>query len=164
MLLWLLLALEVMLIVVIILVAKIVLANPRVLWEIGPGLAWAIIFAVAVGYGLYLSIMKEKWTKSIYSEEITDELAEAIKKELDARGFKYRMRKGPLKKEFKIFSPCKGDITIRVWTHFRVPLNVPRGTIIMVKPHPSKASEEFKEVIRYALLSCGHPELAAEWY
>ncbi len=146
------------------------LRNPEYLWEVGPGFVWAVILTVAFGYGFLSSLKKNVWSASTYTGNYVDELAKAIKAELDRNEFKYTMsqRKLPgICYRFEIFSPYRASITVREWTHLsykRIGMAVPTGTVIEVKPHPSKAPEKFKEILRYALINTGLPEFAVDWY
>lgn len=146
------------------------LRNPEELWKVGPGLVWAVIFTVAFGYGFFLSFTKKIWSASTYTGNYVDELAKAIKAELDKREFKYTMSQGKLLGmyyRFEVFSPYRASITVKEWAHLsykKCGVVIPTGTIIEIRPHPSKAPEEFKDVIRYALISTGLPEFATDWY
>ncbi len=176
---------EIVLIGIILYTVKLILADPSTLKVAGPGLAWTVVFALLFGYSIYLSAKKNVWSKALYSENLTECLAKLAEKELSKKNFKYKVCKSIFYGyKFDIFCTEKSaeektetgrlgtgnyQIIIRSWLHIKYLENLfqfkPRtGTVIHIKPHPSKASEEFKEVVRYVLLGCGLVEWAAEWY
>ncbi len=138
--------------------------NPEELSRVWPGLLWAVIFTAAFGYGFFSSVTRRIWSASLYSENRVDDLVQAIESELSRRGLEYDLRMIGRMYTFEVRSPLKAKITVREWTHTRAGIPVPSGTVIEVRPHPSKAPEEFKEALRYALISTGLIELAGDWY
>lgn len=142
--------------------------TPSKITEIAGGLPWAIVFAVALSYELYLQLSRKTWQATVYEEDLTSEIAEELKKTLDEVGVEYRVLRSPFRTEvkFTVLSPFKATIAVRKWRHVDYKVRgvaVPSGTVIEVSPHPRRAPSILKKVMWRVLFNVGLVEQAYDW-
>jgi len=136
--------------------------------EVAGGLAWAIVFAAALSYGLYLQLSRKTWQATVYEEDLTSEIAQELKKTLDEVGVKYRVSRSPFKTEvkFSVLSPFKATITVRKWRHVGYKVRgvaVRSGTVIEVSSHPCRAPNTFRKIMWRVFFNTGLIEQAYDW-